>query len=117
MQLLNVMFYVQEMELAILSVFLLIAVLVLLFDHHRSTEQIRKYEEQIKKDNELLRKYEGQVKECEKEIELYYPYYMEKIERDKEKRERLIKEIEKSEKMEPEEKKRRIQRVRDAELL
>jgi septal ring factor EnvC (AmiA/AmiB activator) len=111
MQLLNVMFYVQEMELAILSVFLLIAVLILLFDRHRSTEQIKKYEEQIKKDNELLREYKEQIMKLESEVRFYYPYYEKHIS--------TIKKItsDASRVLTEEERKSRIQRVRDAEVL
>jgi len=104
MRLLNVMFYVQEMELAILSVFLLIAVLILLFDRHRSTDQ-------IKKDNELLRECKEQIMKLESKVRFYYPYYEKHIS--------TIKKItsDASRVLTEEERKSRIQRVRDAEVL
>lgn len=111
-----------KMELTMyLSMFLLVIVLILFTDRHYLKRQVKKYEEQTKRDNELVREYQKQIKECGEKIKLYYPYYEKHIAEESVKRGRVetiakeaLGEIYWEDR---EDRKRRIQRIRDAEVL
>lgn len=110
------------MELTIyLSIFLLVVVLILFTERHYLKRQVKKYEEQTKRDNELVREYQKQIRECGEKIRRYYPYYETHIAEELAKRARVetiakeaLQEIYWEDR---EDRKRRIQRIRDAEVL
>jgi len=99
-----------------LSTLLFIAFLILYADRHRLRKHVKKCEEQAKRDNELIRKCEKKIEDCEEKIRLqelliekYRPSYYENIREEPRKRGEW--------EWEKEEKRRRIQRIRDAEML